>query len=54
MPSWPPQLPPGTVVWCPDCDKKRAPIVAESDATHVDVLCGECRVILLTLFRAEG
>jgi hypothetical protein len=50
---WPPALPPGTLIFCPDCDKKNTPLIAENDATCMDVLCGACRSILLTLFRAQ-
>lgn len=53
MPDWPPELPPGTLAWCPDCDKKQVPLIADNSATCVDLLCGACRAVLATFYRAE-
>jgi len=50
---WPPTLPPGTLVFCADCEEKRSPLIAENDATCMDLLCGMCRNVLATMFRAE-
>ena len=28
----PPTLPPGALIFCPDCDAQRSPLIAENDA----------------------
>jgi hypothetical protein len=67
--AWPPRLPPGTRVYCPDCRAKRQFLIVDNSVlrpllgpppsspsaneTSVDLLCKRCRLVLLTLFRAE-
>jgi hypothetical protein len=50
---WPPALPPGTLVWCSSCAAKHPGLIVDNDATSVDLLCGHCRLVLLTMFRVE-
>lgn len=52
-PDWPPTLPPGKLVWCEGCKAKQPPLIADNDETCVDLLCGVCRLVLATMFRAE-
>jgi hypothetical protein len=52
--SWPPVLPPGARVYCPDCKAAQAAVLASNDETCTDLVCGACRLVIATLFAATA
>jgi hypothetical protein len=54
--AWPPTLPPGARVYCPDCRAAQSAVLASKsdDDSCVDLLCGTCRLVIATLFDATA
>ena len=51
--DWPPRLPPGTLVWCSNCDARRPYAIEDNDADSVDLLCKRCKYVIATFHRAQ-